>query len=562
MPSIRIALAQINPTVGDFVENTRRILGVMSQCEESNVDFAVFPELVVNGYPPEDLVMRNDFVAESVESLANIASYSEQTASVIGYVDRSNDKVFNAAAVIHNGEIRSTYHKRILPNYAVFDEQRTFAPGQTPHRLFEIAGVRVGIVVCEDAWFADGPVSELAHGGAEVIAVLNASPYYLMRWRERLTAMQARARESGCVIVYVNCVGAQDELVFDGGSFVMGTDGEVIAALPQFSEHIAVVDLTVDPSGRLHSISLPTIELSPLTRATDRRWPAITSWLEHDEEVYEALVTGTHDYVRKNGFRDVVIGLSGGIDSSLVACIAVDALGSEHVHGLMMPSPFNSPESLEDAAILAKKLGISSDVIPIDTVFDTYRDALAQQFEGTTFNIAEENLQTRIRGNILMAMSNKFGWMVLTTGNKSELATGYCTLYGDTAGGFAVLKDVLKTRVYSLARIRNVRGDQPIPDRVFTKPPSAELRPDQRDDQSLPKYEVLDQIIEGYVEHDDDIDALVRKGLSRNEVTRVIEMVHDAEYKRRQLPPGVRITARAFGKDRRWPITNHFKPAH
>ncbi|HEY8545134.1 MAG TPA: NAD+ synthase, partial [Acidimicrobiales bacterium] len=488
-------------------------------------------------------------------------------------VDMGRD-LHNAAAVCAGGTVQAVYHKRLLPNYAVFDEQRYFAPGTTTTPLVLVGGVRVGVSVCEDAFSPTGPIAVQAAGGAELVVNINASPYYAGRLTERERMLGTRAADAACGLVYVNQVGGQDELVFDGASMVFDAEGRLLERAPQFTEELVVCDLDVqpvfrkrllDPRGRTVGVDpLPVVEISTASRATakPKRAPTLAPTLPPAREVYEALVLGTRDYVRKNGFTDVVVALSGGIDSSLVAAIAVDALGPDHVHGVLMPSRYSSDHSLEDAQKLCAELGIVDHrVIPIEPAHAALLEMLAPSFEGLPEDITEENLQSRIRGLVVMALSNKFrGWMVLTTGNKSEMAVGYSTLYGDTAGGFACIKDVPKTLVYALCRDRNARaGRAVIPERVIEKPPSAELRPDQRDDQSLPPYEVLDPILEAYVEQDKTRGELVELGFDAALVERITRLVDIAEYKRRQSPPGVRVTPKAFGKDRRVPITNGYR---
>jgi NAD+ synthase (glutamine-hydrolysing) len=563
MGRLRIAACQINTVVGDLDGNVRRILEALDQAEEAGADVALFPELAITGYPPEDLLLKPGFVADNLEALDKLAARTGRCAAVVGFVDQGRD-LFNAAAVCANGEVVGRYHKRLLPNYAVFDEQRYFAPGVTTPTLFTIGGVRCGISVCEDIWSPTGPMSEQAAGGAELMLNLNASPFYAGRRGERLRMLATRAADASCALVYVNQVGGQDELVFDGASMVFDADGELVASAPQFEEAVLLVDHEVrpsfrkrllDPRGRATAGPLPVIEVTAAADVHDQAVrPVIAPSLDVADEVYAALVVGTRDYVRKNGFSDVVIGLSGGIDSSLVAVVAVDALGAEHVHGVSMPSRYSSPGSKDDARALAESLGIDFRTIAIEPAHAAITSMLAESFEGRAEDLTEENLQSRIRGVTLMALSNKFGWLVLTTGNKSEMAVGYSTLYGDTAGGFAVIKDVPKTLVFELSR-RCGR----IAESVLTKAPSAELRPDQRDDQSLPPYEVLDPILEAYVERDVTAGELIDEGCDAELVRRIVRLVDLAEYKRRQTPPGVRVTPKAFGKDRRVPITNRYR---
>jgi NAD+ synthase (glutamine-hydrolysing) len=568
---LRVALAQIDPVVGDFEGNTERIVTAVRRATEAGADVAVFPELALTGYPPEDLLLKPGFIADNLSALAKVAAATERCVAVVGFVDEQLD-LFNAAAVCALGEVQGVYHKQLLPNYGVFDEQRYFARGGGATQLFGIAGVRVGISICEDAWSPAGPIATQAAAGAELIININASPYSAGRVAERERMLATRAADASCGLVYLNCVGGQDELVFDGASLVFDADGRLVASLPQFEEAFSVFDIEVrpvyrkrliDPRGHQSAAPLPVTPVTeghsqslgqgPLVPPTARR-------LDPDAEIYQALVLGTRDYVRKNGFREVVIGLSGGIDSSLVAMIAVDALGPEHVHGVAMPSRYSSSESESDAQILADNLGVEHRTIPIEGAHAAFLSLLSPSFEGSDPGLTEENLQSRIRGVILMALSNKLGWLVLTTGNKSEAAVGYSTLYGDTAGGFAVIKDVPKTTVYRLCRWRDGAGPTPVlPPAVLTKPPSAELRPDQRDDQSLPPYDVLDPVLLAYVEDDLTATELIEAGYDAELVRRTVRLVDLAEYKRRQTPPGVRVTPKAFGRDRRMPITNGYR---
>jgi NAD+ synthase (glutamine-hydrolysing) len=571
VPRIRLALCQLNTVVGDLDGNVEQILAAYDEAETAGADVAVFPELAITGYPPEDLLLKSGFVTASRAALEKVAARTARCAAAVGYVDADRD-LRNAAALCAGGRVVGTYQKRHLPNYAVFDEARYFAPGTSPLTLFEVAGVRVGFSICEDAWSPTGPIAEHAAGGAELILNLNASPYYRGRLAERVRMLGTRAADAHCPLVYVNQVGGQDELVFDGASMVFDDRGELVASAPQFAAGVTVVDLEVrpvfrtrliDPRGRSAAAPLPVIAVSgPATRDRDDHVPpTVTEPMDPLEEVYEALTLATRDYAHKNGFTDVVIGLSGGVDSSLVTALAVDALGAEHVHTVAMPSRYSSDHSRTDADRLAENLGIDHREIAIEPAHAALLDMLAPSYAGTDEGLAEENLQPRIRGMVLMALSNKFdGWLVLTTGNKSESAVGYSTLYGDTAGGFAVIKDVAKLLVYDLCRWRNERaGRELIPEAVLTKPPSAELRPDQRDDQSLPPYEVLDPILEAYVEQDMTRAEVASAGFDVALVDRITRLVDIAEYKRRQSPPGPRITTKAFGKDRRMPITNGYR---
>ncbi len=537
MPRLRVAAAQIDAVVGDLDGNVERIVAAYDRASGEGCDLVAFPELAITGYPPEDLLLRPAFVAGAADALEKAVSRTGATVAVIGFPEAAGDKLYNAAAVCANGRVLGVYRKQLLPNYAVFDEQRYFSPGSDP-LVFDVAGTRVGVTVCEDAWAADGPVLQSARSGAEVIVNINASPYYAGRLREREDVLCTRVAETGVPIVYVNDVGGQDELVFDGGSVVVDTTGAVVARARQFAEDLLIADID---GGRVESSRLEPV-------------------LEPVHEVYEALVLGTRDYVRNNGFSAVLIGLSGGVDSSLVAAVAVDALGAEHVVGVLMPSRYSSAGSVDDALALATTLGIRTHTVPIEPAHAAFEDMLTPVFGSDAApGVAEENVQARIRGNVLMTISNKYGWMVLTTGNKSEMATGYATLYGDMAGGFAVIKDVEKTLVFALCRDLNERrGREVIPKAVIDKPPSAELAPDQLDSDSLPPYEVLDPIIEGYVEHDLSIGELIDRGFDPELVRRIARMIDRNEYKRRQAAPGVRVSPKAFGKDRRLPITNRW----
>jgi NAD+ synthase (glutamine-hydrolysing) len=577
MRTIRIGLAQIDTTVGDLAGNTAKIIDWIGRAREQAVDLVAFPELAVTGYPPEDLVLRRSFVADNLRALDEIVGATRRIAAVVGCVD-ANDDVYNAAAIISDGRLVDRYHKQYLPNYGVFDEDRYFQRG---HRspVFVVAGVDVGVNICEDIWYPDGPTRDQAHAGADVIVNINASPYHRAKGAFRENMIATRASDNGVAVCHVNMVGGQDELVFDGHSLVFDERGNLIARAGQFREELLVVDIDVegvlqtrlhDPRHRKERRDVRVaggggkIAVSELPFVADKppAAPAIAPVLGSEAEVWEALVLGVRDYVGKTGFRDVVLGLSGGVDSSLVAALAVDALGAEHVVGVSMPSRFSSEGSKSDAGALAERLGIRMLTIPIEAPFAATLDALSGSFADTQFGLAEENLQARIRGNLLMALSNKFGWLVLTTGNKSEMATGYSTLYGDMAGGFAVIKDVPKTLVWDLARYKNASaGREVIPQAVIDKPPSAELRPDQLDTDSLPPYEVLDPILKAYVEDDRSVDEIVAAGADEALVRRVVQMIDRNEYKRRQAPPGIKITPRAFGRDRRLPIANRYQPS-
>ena len=536
---MRIALAQIDTTVGDLDGNVELLVAWASRATEAAADVVVFPELALTGYPPEDLVLRPAFVRDNLEALDALAKHTAGGCPiVVGFVDRSDRGIHNAAALLANGEVVARYRKVKLPNYGVFDEARTFVPGEAscPVRL---AGSELGLSVCEDAWAPGPPFDDYAERRTPVILNINGSPFHRGKLGERLDICRDRALETGSWIVYVNAVGGQDELVFDGGSMVVRPDGTLAHRAALFEEDLLVVDLDAENSSA----------------------PERPAWPGDIEQVYRALVLGVRDYARKNGFSEVVLGLSGGVDSAFVAVLAADALGPEAVRALAMPSRYSSPESLQDASEVARRLEIRQDVIPIDDVFSSYLDTLADPFSGTPPGTAEENLQARIRGNLLMALSNRFGSLVLATGNKSEYAVGYATLYGDMAGGFAPIKDVPKTLVYELVRWRNASGPgEPIPVRVIDKPPSAELRPDQKDTDSLPPYEMLDPILEAYVEDDRSPEDIVGLGFDAPTVDRVVGLVDRAEYKRRQAAPGIKITPKAFGRDRRLPITNRYRP--
>lgn len=564
---LRIAGAQLDLTVGDLKGNERKILDAMQWAEGQSADVVLLPELAVSGYPPEDLVLKEGFVDANLAVVDTLALASRDTAVIVGFVDRSpvsnplDDAVgrslTNAAAVLAHGKVVDVYHKRLLPNYGVFDEARYFADGTNDIALHEIAGIPCGVSICEDIWTVDGPPTAQADGGARVLLNINGSPFHIGKTNERLEMLTERAVACRSYVVYVNSVGGQDELVFDGGSMVIGPDGTLIHRSPQFAEDHFVVDIDVAVTG---VVELSTI---PVSRRTDTRSEIARSTImqasSQPEEVYQALCTGLSGYLLKNGFTDVVIGLSGGIDSALTAAIAVDALGSDAVHGVTMPSRYSSAGSVDDSVDLAQRLGIKIDTIPIEPIFGRFLEALDPLFGDSDPNVAEENLQARIRGTILMAISNKFGGMVVATGNKSEMAVGYATLYGDMAGGFAVLKDVYKTMVYDLARWRNTVS-YVIPTSTIDKEPSAELREDQRDSDSLPPYDVLDDILTKYIEQDMTASEITCSGRDRDVVRHIAMLVDRNEYKRRQAAPGVRISSKAFGKDRRLPITNRFRP--
>jgi NAD+ synthase (glutamine-hydrolysing) len=574
MNRLRIALAQINPTVGDLAGNEIKILDHVKRAQDLGADAVVFPELVVPGYPPEDLLLKPSFVEANLACLQRIAEAKLDITAIVGFVDQADD-LYNAAAVLHGGQVAAVYHKAYLPNYAVFDENRYFQAGERP-LVFSLEKSVVGVNICEDIWHPAGPTKAQSLAGAQLVINISASPYHAGKGADRERMLATRAADNVVYVAFCNLVGGQDELVFDGGSVILNEKGEVVARARQFVEDLLVADLNLDDvfRQRLHdprrrkertlqaAEAVERVALPPL-RPRPEGLPATPSrpdFLARDAEIYGALVLGTRDYVHKNGFGEVVVGLSGGVDSALTAAIAAEALGPEHVTGVFMPSRYSSDESREDATQLAGHLGIHFLSIPIDDTFQAYLDMMADPFAGEEPDVTEENLQARIRGNILMALSNKFGWLVLTTGNKSEMSVGYATLYGDMAGGFAVIKDVPKMLVYDLARYVNGRTDPPaIPQRILDKAPTAELRPDQTDQDTLPPYALLDGILHAYVEEDRGLEEIVALGFERAIVAEVIRMVDRAEYKRRQAPPGVRITPRALGKDRRLPITNHYR---
>jgi NAD+ synthase (glutamine-hydrolysing) len=576
MRRLRIALAQINTTVGDFKGNTRKILEAIDEAKSLGADLVTLPELAVCGYPPEDLLFKTQFIHANRKALDQVISHATGITAVVGFVD-TGDGLYNAAAIIHDGELIDIYHKTFLPNYGVFDENRYFQAGSLVP-VYIINGVGVGINICEDIWYEMGPTSAQACYGAEVIINISASPYHTGRGKEREDMLKTRAVDNLTFIAYNNLVGGQDELIFDGNSVVIDVRGNLIARGKQFEEDLIVVEFDADivaqardddPGWKRKRVAVAKQDYQTATFTITEAAPANPKpalpmrqcpVYEPEEEIYHALVLGTHDYVTKNGFKKVLIGLSGGIDSSLVATIAVDALGKANVAGVAMPSEYSSPGSISDAERLAQNLGIQFTIIPINEVFQSYLATLAKALAGTEPDVTEENLQARIRGNLLMALSNKFGWLVLTTGNKSEMATGYATLYGDMAGGFAVIKDVPKTLVYRLSRHRNAQaGDDLIPLAVIEKEPSAELRPNQRDSDSLPPYEILDPILTAYVEYDRSIEQIVDMGFDEETIRKAARLVDATEYKRRQSPPGIKITSRAFGRDRRLPITNQYK---
>ena len=570
---LRVALAQINPTVGDLEGNSRLIIHWIGRARDEGADIVCFPELALTGYPPEDLVLKRAFVRDNKKHLDLLAKATKGISVVVGFVDDVS-AIFNAAAVLNDGELKGIYHKVFLPNYGVFDEQRYFEPG---HRcpIFELKGVRIGISVCEDCWYPSGPMAWQAHHGAELMININGSPYHAGKRAPREAMVAGRAANYGAFVAWVNTVGGQDELVFDGNSAVFGPHGEVLAHAPSFVEDLLVYDIDVNAIGRrpieeirreaegAERLELTVSEVALRSTSSDLSRPAIppriVTPLEGAAEIYAAVVLGTHDYIRKQGFEKVLIGLSGGVDSALTAAIACDALGPENVLGVRLTSRHTSTESIEDAGLVAELLGMQLQDYSIEPPHRGFEEVLAPAFRGTKPGVAEENVQSRIRATILYALSNKFGYIVLSTGNKSELATGYGTLYGDMAGGYALLKDITKTTVYELCRYRNSLSPA-IPERVLTKAPSAELRPDQKDTDSLPPYEELDPILRGYIEQDLSPEELVAAGHRPETVAKVIQLIDRSEYKRRQAPPGVKITPRAFGRDRRMPIVNRYSP--
>jgi NAD+ synthase (glutamine-hydrolysing) len=556
--TIRIALAQINCTVGDLNSNCRKILDYAEKAERYGADIVSFPELAVTGYPPEDLLLKPKFVEDNVAAVKELSRAVRNIVAVVGFVDKGRGGAYNSAAVISDGKIHGIYHKMRLPNYAVFDEKRYFNSGKNP-LVFLFGQHPFGVNICEDIWMPGGPTAAQARYGARFICNINASPYHAGKIKLREEIVEAQARNNGVVMSYTNMVGGQDELVFDGQSMVIDKDGALLARAEAFKEDLLIVDVKLSAEPTVRSTKRLVKVKGGLSGSAnvpaERR---VTPPLNSVEEVYQALLLGLRDYVQKNGFKKVVLGLSGGIDSALVAVLAADALGKENVMCVFMPSRFSSEASRVDAKELCENLDVRFFEISIERIYDAYLETLSPVFSGLQPDITEENVQARIRGNLIMALSNKFGWLVLTTGNKSEMSVGYATLYGDMAGGFAVIKDVPKTLVYRLCRWRNSSG-QAIPERVLTKAPTAELKPDQKDTDTLPPYDTLDPILKAYVEEDEDPGKIIRAGYDPETVNRVIKMVDMSEYKRRQSPPGIRITPKAFGKDRRVPITNKYK---
>ncbi len=572
MRQLRVGLAQMNPTVGDIEGNVRKVVDWMERARALGSDVVAFPELVLTGYPPEDLLFKPAFIEANLRALEAVTGASRGLTAVVGFVDKRDD-IYNAAAVLHDGALAGVYHKQYLPNYGVFDENRYFQCG-TEAPVFAVGETVIGANICEDIWYPTGPTTAQALAGAELVVSINGSPYHAGKGRFREKMLATRASDDLVCLAFVNTVGGQDELVFDGQSLILNEKGECLARGRAFEEELVLADLDLDAvfRARLHDsrrrkeklrfpVPAPRVELRAVpARPKPALPPREEQALAPVEEIYAALVLGTGDYVRKNGFKRVLVGLSGGIDSSLVAAIAVAAMGAANVVGVTMPSPYSSAGTRRDARRLGRNLGIEFLSLSIGGLFGAYKRTLARTFKGLREDVTEENIQARIRGNLLMALSNKFGWLVLTTGNKSEIAAGYCTLYGDMAGGFAVIKDVPKMLVYELARYVNRReGRAVIPESVFERPPSAELRPDQTDQDSLPPYPVLDRILEAYVEENKGLREITAQGFDAPTVQRVVAMVDRNEYKRRQGPVGIKITPRAFGRDWRLPIVNRFR---
>lgn len=573
--TLRFGLVQMNSTVGDLTANKEKILSWIQQGQEQQCDLLAFPELALTGYPPEDLLLRKQFIDKQQLALTEIAAQVADSVVILGCVTEQDGELYNSAAVLYHGRCAARYHKVNLPNYSVFDEKRYFKPGHEP-LVLQMAEARIGVSICEDIWIDNSVVeAEAFDGQADVLLNISASPYFMSKSAARRELLQNKARKTRSAVVYVNLIGGQDELVFDGQSMVVAPDGRIMHSLPIFQEEMQVIDLDLDNvradavdksflAKEFHSsfANLLVVDLpesyhnqAGFSGSGDR------PMLERAQEVYEALKLGLSDYVRKNNFKKVCLGLSGGIDSALVTALAVDALGKDNVVAVSMPSQYSSSGSIDDAKQQADNLGIRFILYPIRSLYEEYVVALQDTFSGLAVDITEENLQARIRGNLLMALSNKFGWMVLVTGNKSEVSVGYCTIYGDMAGGFAPLKDVFKTLVYELCAYRNrLAGFDMIPQAIIDKPPSAELRPNQKDQDSLPPYDLLDAILELYVEKEMGISEIVSRGYDLEVVRKVARLVDMSEYKRRQAAPGIKITERAFGKDRRMPITNRFRP--
>jgi len=575
MSILRMALGQINTTVGDFKGNLKKVIDCLNMGRENNVDMVIFPELTTTGYPPEDLLLKPSFIEANLNMLKQVISSSNGIGCILGFVEGEKE-LYNSAAFIYDGRLLGTCQKLLLPNYGVFDEKRYFTAGDK-HTVFDTGQVKLGVNICEDIWFEDVTRFQSLKGDAEIIINISSSPYHRAKWKIRQDLISMRATDNNVIIVYVNQVGGQDELVFDGQSLVMGPNGEIIAMGKHFEEDFVIFDIDTVKlrHNRLNNSQFQ--KRKALFQATEKlRLVKLEEWYEKpdkkvipfreikplcdEEEIYSALVLGLRDYVRKNGFKKVVLGLSGGIDSALSAAIAVDALGKEHVTGVAMPSMYSSEGSVTDARKLAENLGIEFMIVPITDIFNSYEKTFSDLFKGLSYDVTEENLQARIRGNILMALSNKFNSLVLATGNKSEISVGYCTLYGDMVGGFSVIKDLPKELVYKLSRYKNTEaGYCVIPENTIDKPPSAELRPEQKDEDSLPPYPVLDPILEAYVEENKSIMDIVNMGYKEEVVKDVMRLVDRSEFKRRQGAPGIKITPRAFGKDRRMPVTNGYR---
>jgi len=564
MGNLRIALAQVNMTLGDFEENSKKIIYFINRGISDQVDIITFPELAISGYPPEDLLFNNDFLKANKKFLRKIVSHVNNITAVIGFVDHKKF-TYNAAAIISNRKLVDVYHKALLPNYGVFDEKRYFMPGAR-YPVYTYGDITFGVNICEDIWVDEGPVSKQCKDGRAVLIFnISASPYHADKGRERTKMFSERALKNNAFMAYNNLVGGQDELVFDGHSLLMDKKGKLLAAGKQFEEDYILYDLNINPKTKSKNTGKKPYSNVVFIRNVikNKKYTSIQKRkniaLKPLEEIFKALVLGTRDYVKKSEFEKVAVGLSGGIDSSLTAAIAVEALGTQKVIGVTMPSPYTSKESLNDANILSLNLGIEILTLPIKKAMKAYTEILSETFKGKKEDITEENIQARIRGNLLMALSNKFGWLVLTTGNKSEISVGYCTLYGDTAGGFSVLKDVPKTMVYRLScYINRTKGIKIIPDDVIKRPPSAELRLNQKDQDSLPPYDILDAILHAYVEEDKTLNQIISKKFEKGLTLKVLDLVDKSEYKRRQGPPGIKITPKAFGKDRRRPIVNKF----
>ena len=573
---VRLALAQLNPVVGEVFKNAEKTFEYIEKAEKNKADLILFPELFVTGYPPEDLILKPSFLKATNEALEKIVNFTrnKKVVVVVGFAELKDD-IYNSAAIIQDGKLLGTYQKMHLPNYSVFDERRYFFPGRTS-KVIKMGNVNIGLTICEDIWNPGEPISSLVfNGNSQLIVNISASPFYVGKRNLRENYLSMKAYEYHCAFAYLNMVGGQDEVVFDGSSFVVNADGKVISRLKSFEEDFEVFDIELQNNLRtnLHESRLREARL---LKSENSKIEIITSQIpreksetvlprvekpieEFEEELFKASVLGVRDYIQKNGFEKVLIGLSGGIDSSLVACIATEALGKDNVYGVLMPSQYTSSESIEDAQQLADNLGIKTYTVPIKDIYYSYLNELKDIFKGLEPNEAEENIQARIRGNILMALSNKFNWLVLTTGNKSEMSVGYATLYGDMAGGFAVIKDIFKTAVYKIARwYNNNKRRMVIPERVFTKPPTAELKPGQTDQDKLPPYEILDEILKLYIEEDYGLEEIIEKGYEKQLVERVIKMVNSSEYKRRQAPPGIKVSKRSLGKDWRMPITKKF----